>query len=150
MGPCTVGDVLVAAKLLYLDLPHDKKTNPRVSVLRCKRCFRPHEKDDIPQFLPWKLCAYVMHKFAEMAPPFYLCADDVEIELDVERAQPVKINAHRISRGPGGTLDVQFETLWKGHQKPTWEAEQSLYQYGDLARQYWQGDEVEQVGANNK
>lgn len=150
VGPGEVEGKMVGAKLLYLDLPHDNKTNPRVSVLRCKRCLRPHEKDDRPEFLPWELCSYVMHKFAQLAPPFYLTAEDVEIELDVERAQPVKTNAHRISRGPGGTSDVQFETLWKGHQKPTWEAEQSLYQYGDVARQYWQSNEVEQVGANNK
>ena len=94
--------------------------------MRCKRCFLPHENSDVPKYLPWKLCAYVLNKFSQQAPPFYLTSEDVEIELDTERAQPLRVVAHRISRGPGGTLAVQFETVWKGQRKTTWETEQTL------------------------
>lgn len=150
VGPCRFEEKEIGAKLLYLDMPFDNKTNPRVSVLRCKRCHCPHAPDDVPEFLPWQLSSYVLHKFAALAPPFYLTADDVEIDLDVARAQPTKITAHRISRGPGGKIDVQYQTQWRGHRQPTWEAENSIQQYGDFVRKYWESSDVNQLGANNK
>lgn len=57
-----------------------------------------------------------------------LTLDDVEIQLDVERAQPTEISGHRISRGPGGTMSVQVETRWRGHRQPTWESETNVQQ----------------------
>ena len=45
---------------------------------------------------------------------------------------------------------IQFHTLWKGFRQSTWENEQNLHQYGDIIRQYWQTDRVEQCGADNK
>ena len=43
VGPCKVGQKVVGSRLLYLDMPHDNQTDPRVSVLRCKRCFQPYD-----------------------------------------------------------------------------------------------------------
>ena len=151
VGPCKVGQKVVGSKLLYLDMPHDNQTNPRVSILRCKRCFQPYEKGNKPSFMPWEICSYVLNKFAELAPPFYLTTEDVDIELDTQRAQPLKIKAHRLNRGPGGTLNVQFETVWKGHEMSTWEDETSMAQYdGAIKRKYWCSDGINQVGADNR
>ena len=72
-------------------MPHDNQTNPRVSVPRCKRCFQPYEKGNEPSLMPWEICSYVLNKVAELAPPFYLATEDVAIELDTQRAQPMEI-----------------------------------------------------------
>ena len=82
VGPCRVGQRFVGPKLLHLDMPFKNMANPRVSVLRCKRCFQPHEKENKRLFMPWQLSSYVMNKFSELAPPFYLTTNDVNIELD--------------------------------------------------------------------
>ena len=115
VGPCRVGQRFVRPKLLYLDMPFQNMTKPRVSVLRCKRCFQPHEKGNKHRFMPWQFRAYVLNNFSELAPPFYLPTDHVDIERDSQRAKPLKIKAHRLNRGPGGTLNVQFDTVWRGH-----------------------------------
>ena len=73
-----------------------------------------------------EICSYVLNNFAKLAPPFYLTTEDVDIELDTQRAQPLKIKDHRLNRGPGGTLNVQFEAVWKGHEMSTWEDETSM------------------------
>lgn len=150
VGPNRYQDMAIGPNLLYLDLGRDLQTNPRVSVARCKRCHTPSNPDDVPGFLPWKLCSYVLHRFAHIAPPFYLTSDDVTLEMDITRAEPTHIIAHRISRGPGGTMTVHYETRWKGHAKSTWEADQSLQQYGDLVQHYWLSNHVRQVGADNR
>ena len=77
--------------------------------------------------MPWQLSSYVLNKFSEFAPPCYLTTDDVDIELDSQSAKPLKNKAHRLNRGPGGTLNVQFETVWRGHETSTWEHESSMY-----------------------
>ena len=107
-------------------MPHDNQANARLLVLHCKRCFQPYEQGNEPSFMSWEICSYVLNKFAELAPPFYLTTEDVDIELDTQRAQPLKIKAHRLNRGPGGTLNVQFETVWRGHEMSTWEDETSM------------------------
>ena len=151
VGPCRVGQRFVGPKLPYLELPFQNMANPRVSVLRCKRCFHPHEKGNRPRFMPWQLSSYVLNKFSELAPPFYLTTDDLDIELDSQRAKPLKIRAHRLNRRPGGTLNVQFKTVWRGHETSTWEHESSMAQYdGDIVRKYWCSDEINQVGADNR
>ena len=132
-------------------MPFQNMANHRVSVLRCKRCFHPHEKGNKPRFLPWQLSLYVLNEFSELTPLFYLTTDNVDIELDFQRAKPLKIKAHRFNRGPGGTLNVQFETVWRGHETSTWEHESSMAQYdGDIVRKYWCSDEIHQVGADNR
>lgn len=60
VGPCEVEGHCVGPKLSFLDMPYDKTTNPRVSVLRCKRCILPHEERELPRYLPWNLSAYVL------------------------------------------------------------------------------------------
>ena len=129
VAPCTLGERIVGSKLLYLDMPYDNTTNPRVSVLRCKRCFQPHEKGNEPGFMPWELCSYALNKLSELAPPFYLTTEDVDIALDSKRAQPLKIRGYPFSWGAGGLLSVQFETVWKRHESSTWEHETSMAQY---------------------
>ena len=37
--------------------------------------------------MPREICSYVLNIFAELAPPFYLMTEDVDIELDTQRAQ---------------------------------------------------------------
>ena len=46
VGPCRVGQRFVGPELLYLEMPFQNMTNRPVSVLRCKRCFQPHEKEN--------------------------------------------------------------------------------------------------------
>ena len=50
---------------------------------------------------------YVMNKFSERLPPFYLTAEDVTMELDQHRIQTTIIPKHRISRGSGGKNAVE-------------------------------------------
>ena len=126
-------------------------TPRRVSVLRCKRCFQPHEKGNKPRFMPWQLNSYILNTFSELAPPFYSTTDDVDIELDSQCAKPLKIKAHRLNRESGGTLNVQFKTAWRGHETSTWEHESSMAQYdGDVVTKYWRSDDTHQVGADNR
>ena len=54
-----------------------------------------------------------LEQISELAPPFHLTTEGVDIELESQRAQPLKIKAHRLNRGPGGTLNVQFETQFE-------------------------------------
>lgn len=103
VGPCRCQEIQVGPKLLFFDLMQDKQTNPHVSVVLCKRCNSPGDPEDIPEFLPWKLRSHVLHHFALIAPPFYPTAEDVEIELDISRAQPTSLSAHRVSRDPWGS-----------------------------------------------
>lgn len=37
----------------------------------------------------------------------------MDIELESQRVQTLEIKAHRLNPGPRGTLNVQFQTLWK-------------------------------------
>lgn len=65
----------VGPKLLLIDVRRDepgKEINPRVSVLRVKKCFNPHYGERKPRFLHWAMSNYVMNKYSELAPPFHL------------------------------------------------------------------------------
>ena len=45
----------MAAKLLFLDLPHDRSgphPKRRVNVARCKQCINPHDTSDMPKYMP--------------------------------------------------------------------------------------------------
>lgn len=63
VGPEKTSDgVEVGKNVLLLEVGKDdlgKGISPRVSVHRCKRCYNPHEKVDMPRFLPWNLCKYL-------------------------------------------------------------------------------------------
>lgn len=110
---------------------------------RCKRCYHPHEKMEMPRFLPWDLCKYVLNKYSEIAPPFHLTAEDIEEELDSS-----SLSRHRICRGLGGKTAVQYYTHWTGLEKCTWEHEVELEQYGDVVLKYW-SNQPEQVSGGN-
>ena len=147
-GPCKVLVVglgkasdgrQVGGKLLLLDVNREelgKGITPRVSVHSCKRCFNPHEKEEVPGCLPWDLSKYVLNRYAELAPPFHLTRDDVEEELDRKLLQPLTLSKHRICRGIGGKNAVQCFTQWTGWTVRTWEHEVELEQYGDVVLKY--------------
>ena len=98
--------------LLLLDIQRNEPgfSAPRVSVARCKRCYNPHEGPDMLKFLPWGLSECVMTKYSELSPSLHLTAEDVTRELDTHRVLPEKLVKHRLARGVGGKLAVQYLT----------------------------------------
>ena len=136
----------VGRKLLLLEIRQDEPgrgINARVSVHRCKKCFNPHGGATAPRFLPWVMSNYVLNKYSAISPPFHLTADDDLIaELDTHRVTPRKITKHRLTRGLGGRIAVQYLTYWDELERPTWEHEEELKQYGNHAVKYWAGKPV--------
>ena len=112
---------LVGEKLLMLDI---RKNEPgvimssRVSVLRCKRCYNPKDDPEPPKSLPWGLSQYVMNQYSELSPPLHLTEDDVSVQLDTYRMRPTKIVSHRISRGLGGKISVQYLVYGENMDRP--------------------------------
>lgn len=93
---------------------------------------------------------YVLNKYSEISPPFHLTADDVTAELDTHRVTPQKLTKHRLTRGLGGKVAVQYYTYWEDLERPTWEHEEEIEQYGSLVSSYWAGEPVQVKGENAK
>ena len=131
---------LLAAKLLYLDLPNDMSGPDaycRVSVARCKPCTNPHDTTDLPRYNPTGLIQYVLNNYTTNPPPFHVTADDVSVP--VERLEVDKISSHRSIRGRGGAIAVLYETHWKGLLRPSWEREADLLHARQHILEYWAG-----------
>ena len=113
----------VGPKLLLLDIKADKPghrgINARVSVHRCKKCFNPHRGETAPRFLPWAMSNYVLNKYSDILPLFHLTTDDLTSELDTHRVMPRKLSKHRLTRGLGGKIAVQYYTYWDELERPT-------------------------------
>lgn len=124
--------------------------NARVSVHRCKKCYNPHEGATAPRFLPWSMSNYVLNKYSEISPPFHLTTDDVTAELETHRVTPRTLTKHRLTRGLGGKIAVQYSTYWDGLERPTWEHEEELKHYGNCVVRYWAGGPVQVKGENAK
>ena len=80
---------------------------------------------------------YVLNKYSELSPPLHLTEEDVSVQLDTYRLKPTKIVSHRISRGMGGKLSVQYLVYWENLERPRWEHEEDLKQYGRVILLYW-------------
>ena len=106
----------------------------RVSVHRCKRY--PHEGATARGFLPWSTSNYVLNKYSELLPPFHLTTDNVTAELDTYRVTPPVLTKHRLTRGLGGIIAVQYYTYWDELERPTWEHEEECKQYGNCVVKY--------------
>ena len=72
VGPCpfsgTQDGSPLGDKLLYLALPTDMPgadAYRRVSVERCKSCTNPHDRGDMPKYLPDGLTPYVLNNFTK-------------------------------------------------------------------------------------
>ena len=124
--------------------------NARASVHRCKKCFNPHDGTSPPRFLPWALSNYILNKHSELSPLFHLTAEDITTELGTYRPTPCKIAKHRLTRGLGGTIAVQYLTYWENLVRPPWEHEEDLHQYGIHVVGYWAGKPVQDGGGNAK
>ena len=83
---------------------------------------------------------YVLNKYSDLSPPFYLTVDDVNMETDSYRVIPRSIVSHRILRGFPGTVSVQYLTSSNELENTSWETEQNLEQYGNLVERYWAGE----------
>ena len=154
VGPGKMSDGReVGPKLILLEIRTDEPgrgINARVSVHRCKKCYNPHEGATAPRFLPWSMSNYVLNKYSEISPPFHLTTDDVTAELDTHRVTPRTLTKHRLTRGLGGKIAVQYYTYWDGLERPTWEHEEELKQYGNCVVRYWAGGPVQVKGENAK
>ena len=142
----------VGPKLLLLEKRTDEPgrgINARVPVHRFKKCYNPHEGATAPRFLPWSMSNYVLNKYSEMSPPFHLTTDDVTAELDTHR-MPCTLTKHRQTRGLGGEISVQYDTYWEGLERPTWDYEEELRQYGNCVVGYWAGEPVQVMGDSAK
>lgn len=133
---------LVGDKLLLLEIRRDEPgviMSPRVSVLRGKRCHNPKDDPEPPKSLPWGLRQYVLNQYSELSPPLHLTEEDVSLQLDTYRMSPTKIASHRISRGLRGKISVQYLVHWGNMERPRWEHEEDLKQYGRVILTYWLG-----------
>ena len=85
-------------KLLYLDLATDipgADAHRRVFVERCKPCANPHDRGDMPKYLPDGLTEYVLNKFTKKSPPYHVTQADVSAplqRLEVERMTGMATN----------------------------------------------------------
>ena len=119
----------VGPKLILLEVRTDepgREINARVSIQICKKCFNPHDGETPARFLPWALSNYVLNEYSELSPPFHLTAEDVNTELDTHRVTPCKITKHRLTRGLGGTIAVQYFTHWDSLVRPSWEHDEDF------------------------
>ena len=85
-----------------------------------------------------------------MSSPFHLATEDVTAELDAHRVTPRKLSKHRLTRGLACQIGVQYFTYWDELERPTWEHEEDLTQYGNLLVRKWAGEPVQVRGDNTK
>ena len=74
----------------------------RISVERCKPCTNPHDRDDMPKYLPDGLTRYVLNNFTKKCPPYHVTQDDVSAplqRLEVERTTGRAINPSAVEAG---------------------------------------------------
>ena len=71
---------------------------------------------------------YVLNKYSEISPPFYVTTDDVTAELDTYCVTPRTLTKHRLKRGLGGKIAMQYYTYREGQERPTCEHEEELTQ----------------------
>ena len=88
--PCSSADTPdcshFGAKLLCLNLPSDMPGADacrRVSVQRCKPCANPHDRGDMPKYLPAGLTQYVLNNFSTKSPPYHVTQHDVSAFLQL-------------------------------------------------------------------
>lgn len=62
------------------------------------------------------------------------------MQLDTYRMNPTKIMSHRVSRVLGDNLSVQYLMYWENVERPRWEDEEDLKQYGGIILTYWFGN----------
>ena len=43
-----------------------------MAIERCKPCANPHDKGDMPKYLPAGLTQYVLNKFSKKSPPYHV------------------------------------------------------------------------------
>ena len=108
VDPCPSSDTPdgspLGGKLFYLDLPTDMPgadAHRRVSVERCEPCTNPHDRGDMPKYLP----EYVLENFTKKIPRYHVTQDGVSAplqRLEVERISGMAINGHQSLRGRGG------------------------------------------------
>ena len=109
----------------------------RVSVEHCKPCTNPHDRGDMPKYLPDGLMQYVLNNCTKNSPPYHMTQDDVSAPL--QRLEVENITSHQSVRGRGEVIAVMYETHSTGLSRPSWEREMDL----QLSRQqillYWEG-----------
>ena len=110
----------------------------RVSVECCKPPTNPHDRGDMPKYLPDGLTQYLLNNFTEKFPPYYVTQDDVSTAL--ERVEVEKINGMAINRSAGGVvIAVLYETHWTGLSRPSWERATDLQLSLQQVLLYWAG-----------
>ena len=109
VGPCSAAETPdgspLGSNLLYLDLPsdlHGWDARRRVAIERCKPCANPHDRGDMPKYLPAGLTQYVLSKFTNMSPPYHVTQDDVSTPL--QRLEVEQFTGHQSVRGRGGVI----------------------------------------------
>ena len=53
-----------------------------VSVKRYKPCANPHDRGDIPKYLPAELTQYVLNNFSKESRPYHVSQDDPHLFSD--------------------------------------------------------------------
>ena len=105
---------------MYLDLSSDMPgadAPRRVSVQRCKPCANPHDRSDMPKYLPSGLTQYVLNNFSTKFPPYHVFQDDVSNPF--QRPGAETITGQKTIRSPGGVIAVMYETHWIGLSRPS-------------------------------
>ena len=107
VGPCYSADTSdgspLGSRLLFLDLSSDMPgvdARQQVSVQHCKPCANPHDRGDMPMYLPRKLTQYVLNNFSKKSPPYHVTQDDVSTPF--QRLEGERITGYQSVRGRGG------------------------------------------------
>ena len=131
VGPCFAADTpdgsILGAKLLYSDRISDTPgadARRRVLVQRCKPCANPHDRGDMPRYLPAGLTQYLLKHVSKKYPSYRVTQDDVSTSLHSLEVE--NITGHRSVRGRGGVIAVMYETHWTALSRPSWEWEMDL------------------------
>ena len=102
VGRCSSADTVdgapLGAKLLYLEFSSEMlgaEARRRVSVQRCKPRSNPHDRGDMPKYLPAGWTQYVRKNFSKKFPLHHVTQDDVRVPPQrwkvLPTAPPVKI-----------------------------------------------------------
>ena len=123
-----------------LDFPSDMPgadLRRRLSVLRCKPCASPHDRGDMPKYLPAGLTQYALSNFSKKSSPYHATQDDVSTPL--QRLEVEKVTGHQSVRGRGGVIAAMYQTHWTGLSRPSWKREMDLQLSCHALLRYWAG-----------
>ena len=108
-----------------------------MAIERCKPGANPHDRGDVPKYLPAGLTQYVPNNLSKKSPPYHVTQDDVSAAL--QRLELELITGRQSVRGRSGVIAVLYKTPWAELSEPSWEGEMDLHLSSPHTLRYWTG-----------